>query len=70
MLCGSLYDPLRSDPGCFGGSIDRYAGTVCSEHSDHSLEGLRSDTGCNQLGRKVCIGLCNFCINRRRAGLH
>jgi hypothetical protein len=71
MLCGSPHDPLRSpivEPGCFGGNIDRYAGTVCSQHSDHSLDMLHSDTACNHLGRKVCIGVCNFCINRCRVG--
>ncbi len=43
MLGGSLHDPLRSpvvDARRLGGSVDRCAVTACSQHRDHSLDGL------------------------------
>ncbi len=65
---GSLHDSLRSpvvDPRCLGGSVDRCAVTACSQHCDHSLDGLCSHAGCNQLRRKFCIYLC--CLGLRWA---
>jgi hypothetical protein len=50
-LCGSLHDPLCSpvvDARRIGGSVDRRAVTACSQHGDHSLDGLSSHTGCDE----------------------
>jgi hypothetical protein len=63
--CDTLHDPLGSpevDARCFGGSVDRCTVTVQREHRDHGLDWLCGDTGRNQLRRKVCFDLCNFCI--------
>jgi hypothetical protein len=66
---GSLHDPLCRlvvDPRRFGGSVYRCAVTVCFQHRDHSLGMLCGHSGCNQFRRKVCVELCNFCIDRCR----
>jgi hypothetical protein len=72
-LCGSLHNPLRGpvvDPRRFGGRVDRRAVTACGQHFDHSLEGLCSHTGCDQLDKSLHDEREDARTAEQRAELH